>query len=170
MKTVRDLSGQSFGRLTVLFQAEKRKTPNGTTAVLWLCRCSCGNLVKVRGANLRTKTTQSCGCLRSEIEKAAAVTHGLSNSATYGSWKAMLERCRNPNNSHYRHYGGRGIAVCDRWNRFEEFLSDMGRRPEGKTIDRINNDGNYEPSNCRWATDAEQRANKRTRRQVHGDS
>lgn len=167
MKTVKNLSGQKFGRLTVLFHAETSRTPNGTSVIIWLCRCSCGNLAKVRGSNLRTGTTKSCGCYRAEVERVSAITHGRTCTATYRSWRGMKERCLNPNNSHYKNYGGRGIKVCERWMEFLSFLEDMGERPSHKTLDRINNDGNYEPANCRWATDREQRANKRPREKVH---
>ena len=170
MKTVRDLSGKTFGRLIVVLQHAKTKTPNGTTVVLWLCKCVCGNFVIVRGSNLRSRTTKSCGCLRSEVEKVAAIKHGGCSSKTYQSWRAMRERCSNPNNSHYNSYGGRGIVVCERWNNFALFLADMGERPPGKTLDRINNNGNYNPTNCRWATDTEQRANKRSRKEIHEHS
>ena len=112
----------------------------------------------------------SCGCLRDEVEKVSAIKHGGCKSRTYQSWRAMRERCSNPNNSHYNSYGGRGIIVCERWNDFALFLADMGERPVNKTLDRINNNGNYEPSNCRWATDAEQRANKRSRKKIYGHS
>lgn len=161
MKSVRDLTGQKFGRLTAAKHVETTKTPNGTSVVWWLCRCDCGHFVKVRGSNLRTGNTISCGCYRAEVEKISAVTHGLSKTPTYNSWRAMLERCLNPNNSHYKHYGGRGITVCNEWLTFENFFRDVGERPSGKTLDRKNNNGNYELCNVRWATDAEQRANKK---------
>jgi hypothetical protein len=90
-----------------------------------------------------------------------ATRHGLAGSPTYSSWAAMKQRCLNQNHPKYRNWGGRGIAVCDRWLKFENFLADMGERPVGKTLDRINNDGDYEPGNCRWATPAQQVANRR---------
>lgn len=167
MKTVRDLSSEKFGRLTALFEFGKSKTPNGTTVVFWLCRCACGNLVKTRGSNLRSGLSRSCGCLRAEVEKSSAKTHGQTRSPEYQSWRGMLDRCRNSKHVSFHRYGGRGISVCKRWLKFENFLADMGKRPAGLSLDRINNDGNYEPSNCRWATDAEQRANKS--KKTHGD-
>jgi hypothetical protein len=154
-----DLSGQKFSRLTALERALDAK---GTR---WICRCDCGNLVVVRGIYLRTGNTRSCGCLAKEQARnlcRSRATHGKRNSPEYGVWHAMRQRCGDPNNKRFADYGGRGIRVCARWREFANFYSDMGPRPSDVySIDRINNDGNYEPSNCRWATAKEQRANQR---------
>ena len=141
------LEGQKFGRLTVLYRTENDKWGN----VKWMCVCDCGNLVEVVGWRLRSKHTQSCGCLK----------HNLSETAVYRTWADMKTRCNNPNRKEYKYYGGRGISICKRWEKFQNFYNDMGDRPEGLTLDRIDNDGNYEPENCRWTTYAEQNHNSR---------
>lgn len=151
-----NLAGMKFGRLTVRRQSE-RKSASGA---MWLCVCDCGKETVVASLKLRDGKTVSCGCAKRE--RLLNFTHGLSNkSKTYRTWKEMRQRCRNPNATQYKWYGGRGIKVCDRWDSYENFLSDMGERPEGKTIDRINPDLGYEPTNCRWATPKEQAATNR---------
>lgn len=151
-----DLTGKRIGSRIVLGRAGTDKAGQ----VLWNCRCDCGAEMIVRGGDLRSR--HSLRCLRCHQGN---LQHGHNRTArrspTYQSWVGMLTRCTNPNSTKYQDYGGRGIAVCERWLTFDNFLADMGERPVGKTIDRMNNDGNYEPGNCRWATDAEQRANKR---------
>lgn len=156
MKIV-NLIGQRFGRLTVVGRAE-----NIGKQTAWLCLCDCGGSVSVRYRSLAKAETKSCGCLRSEKMKAAKQRHGHYNSRTYHSYHSMKARCLNKNHRQFKDYGGRGIGISDRWlDSFENFLADMGERPVGRTLDRINNDLGYSKSNCRWATREEQNNNKR---------
>ena len=172
MPNFRDRTGQRFGRLTALFEAPRK---NGTGRVRWLCRCDCGNEKTVSSSDLVGGRTQSCGCLQSEMAgsaNAARAKHGharakkgggRATTPEYRSWKSMLERCRNANAQNYHLYGGRGIKVCERWRcdgGFLNFLSDMGERPEGASLDRINVNGDYSPDNCRWS-DAKAQSNNR---------
>ncbi len=150
-------NGKIFGRWIVLSEAPMQ---NGN--YYWLCRCQCGVERKVRGTALKSGKTISCGCYA--LEKSKEKTKPFRNSSEYGIYNGMLSRCRNENDPNYRKYGLKGIEVCDRWkgkNGFDNFISDMGRRPSKKhSIDRFpNNKGNYEPSNCRWATQKEQMRN-----------
>lgn len=151
-----DLTGKRFGRYTVT---------DRHIAHLWNCVCDCGIKRIVNGSSLRSVASRSCGCLRRELfNKTLAgsrTTHGLSGQPEYQVWASMKERCNNPNTANFSDYGGRGIEVCARWNDYAMFIADMGRRPVGCSIDRINNAGNYEPGNCRWATRKEQNRNTR---------
>lgn len=162
-----DMIGKRFQRWTVLREDGYTEGKN-KRYYRYLCICDCGTILSVIGRNLRKGITESCGCFQKERAAAAQEKHGHSPrtgaTRTYYSWTAMIGRCSRPNNCGYKWYGARGIRVCDRWlNSFENFLEDMGERPKGKSLDRINNDGNYEPSNCRWATQKEQIRNQRKR-------
>lgn len=150
--------GDRFGRLVVI-----ERVPNPTGAKS-RCQCDCGGFIEVFHSNLK-RYTNSCGCLRREkgSERGKlAKKHGYTRTRTYQSWRAMKKRCYLPQNPSYDYYGARGIRVCKRWyHSFEAFLADMGERPEGMTLDRIDPSGNYTPSNCRWATPATQAMNQR---------
>lgn len=155
-----NLVGKRFNRLVVV-----RRVYSVKRKPIWLCVCDCGGQVTPYGYSLVSGNTQSCGCLRLENCTTANTTHGQAQRGMttniYRRWQAMLNRCYNPNQGNYKFYGGRGIIVCDRWHVFENFYADVGDPPLGKTLDRIKNDGNYEPGNCRWATHQEQMDNRR---------
>jgi len=149
-------TGKRYARLTVLRQIG---------VDLYLALCDCGSEHTVHGWNIRNGKTKSCGCMRRKKDQTRPLKHDVPNKAglrAYGIWRRMHERCTNPKDRSFRHYGGRGIDVCARWDDFAAFLKDMGESPSrAHSIDRINNDGNYEPGNCRWATAAEQARNTR---------
>ncbi len=153
-----DLTGRRFGRLVVIERAENDKRGG---KVRWACLCDCGTERIVRGALLRNGESQSCGCLHAEKNRDQLTTHGMRSTTTYQSWAGMKGRCLNPNHSDYKNYGGRGIRVCDRWLDFSKFYADMKDRPEGLSLERINNNGDYEPLNVCWATKEQQMQNNR---------
>lgn len=158
MTVYKDIGGCRFGKLLVTSPYGSNK--NGRK--MWLCLCDCGNEKIICSANLLRKDTESCGC----IQRRNSVKHGHAigvGTKTYITWKGMIQRCSYKGHSQYKYYGQRGINVCERWKIFENFLDDMGERPDGMSIDRINNNGNYCPDNCRWVTAVEQQKNKRRR-------
>lgn len=151
-----DLTGRIFGRWHVLCRGENFGGRPG-----WACACDCGAVRTVRGADLRSGKSVSCGCYFRECVKHRFVTHGKSRTTEHRIWQNLKDRCLNPKNPAYKNYGGRGISVCKRWMKFENFYADMGARPKGLTLERINNDDGYKPSNCCWATRKAQSINRR---------
>lgn len=147
-----DFTGKKIGKITVI---ELDRVENGVH--YWACKCECGDEIELRGVNLERGLTKSCGCSNTVGKR----THGLAGTPIYNVWNGMRSRCKHEGHINYENYGGRGITFCDKWNTFDGFYEDMGNGyKEGLTLERIDPNGNYEPSNCKWATPAEQQNNK----------
>lgn len=161
--SAKDITGQRFGRLVAIRPVGRNKQ----ACIVWECKCDCGNTKAISGAELRRGHTRSCGCFEAESRSTRAITHGLSNKRIYITWRNMMLRCHNPSHKSHEGYGSRGIRVCDDWKvSVESFCAYVSQLPhygeKDRTLDRINNNGNYEPGNVRWATATEQNRNKRT--------
>lgn len=155
-----DLTGTTHGKLTVLSRSEN----SSSGATCWLCRCECGWEGRLRSDVVRTGKARACGC-----SNRTSAPVGMSRHPLYAVWSGMIHRCYSPKHPSFKYYGARGITVCDRWKSLENFVADMGERPAGTSIDRKDCNGNYEPSNCRWATVLEQARNRRKNHKLELD-
>jgi hypothetical protein len=153
-----DRMGERYGRLLVVGRAPNKSDKD--TNARWVCACDCGRETTQYGQDLKKGKVVSCGCWNDEKK----FKHGMARQPVYKVWQQLHQRCENPKAPKFYNYGGRGIKVCERWKSFENFAADMGIRPEGYSIERINNDGDYEPSNCMWATTKQQLNNRRISR------
>lgn len=151
-----NLAGNVYGELTVVHKVPRRKNKT-----VWLVVCSCGASKRVRGDALTSGAVISCGHIQRDRARENATIHGWCDHPLYVTWNCMLQRCENPKAINYKRYGGRGITVCERWHEFSLFVADMGERPQGKTLDRIDNNLGYYKENCRWSTPKQQTANRR---------
>lgn len=161
-----DLTGQKIGYLAVIRPTNKRKR----RYIIWLCQCDCGNVTEVRSDHLSVKDTSSCGCLQKERTQEAQYIHGETGTRLYRIWRGMKQRCSNLRLRKYKYYGGRGIEVCSEWRKYLNFRdwACINGYQDHLTIDRINNDGNYEPSNCEWVTKAENTTRQHAQRKEKG--
>lgn len=162
------VEGMKFNRLTVIHLHHV----NDNYQKWWECKCDCGKSVVVYQGGLKCGDNQSCGCFKKEnnakLMRIRSTTHGMARTQEYQSWSGMWNRCTNPKYVLFHRYGGRGIRVCERWEKFENFFQDMGTKPKGMSLGRIDNDGNYEPCNCRWETPTQQCNNTRRSVRVEG--
>jgi len=156
---MKDITNRTFGRLTAIEPTGEKRW----RVTLWRCKCECGNETVVAVNTLRSGYTRSCGCLAAETARNKSKKHGMFGSRTYATWSSMVQRCTNPNGTTYNKYGGRGIKIAPEWLQFANFLADMGERPEGASLDRIDPTGDYTKNNCRWADKYTQARNKRRR-------
>jgi len=173
---IKDIAGQRFSRLTVHeFVELKQRSGSPFKRAMWSCKCDCGQRIVVCGIDLRSGNTTSCGCRRQEVLASIGdrtKTHGYASggennfTGAYRTWRSMMGRCYTESCVGFENYGGRGISVCDRWHDFQSFLADMGERPDGGSIERIDCNGNYEPANCKWIPNNQQARNTRATKWV----